>query len=99
MVLDVIGTVYSGDKRMLYLGLTIVSAVVMQCRQNGYLKRSASEIDIQNIKDRAEVENMWDTWSREESCRRLAYGVWVRFPLSFFLSDAILTSSRFFNAN
>ncbi|KAL2826744.1 hypothetical protein BJY01DRAFT_229565 [Aspergillus pseudoustus] len=92
MVLDVIGTIYSGDKRLLEIGLTILSAVVMQCRHNGYLKRTAFEFNAYDISDRHGLEKAWEAWSREEGCRRLAYGVWIlqcQLTLNFDIASSM----------
>ena len=83
MVLDVVGAVYSGDKRLLEVGLTVLNAVVMQCRRNGYLKGGTPIMDPAQVTRQQGLGKAWALWVHEETCRRLVCGVWVialRFP-------------------
>ncbi|KAH6698476.1 fungal-specific transcription factor domain-containing protein [Leptodontidium sp. MPI-SDFR-AT-0119] len=77
MVLDVVGTVYSGDRRLLEVGLTILNAVTMQCRRNGYLKGAIPESVPGEKMNDIETNKLWTAWIREETCRRIGYSVWI----------------------
>lgn len=73
---------YSGDRRLLEMGLAVGNAVTTQCRRNNYLKGDSPLMNVADVSSGDELEKLWITWIRDESCKRLAYGSWIRSYLS-----------------
>lgn len=96
MTLNMLGMLYSGDKRLLELALVSKGGMVTICSRNNSLKGVAQSSKIDENLNGRSLESAWKLWLREESYRRLGFCCWVRIRVStvvppFFLSNLILS--------
>ena len=70
--------IYSGDKRLLEIGLAGSNSVATQCRRNHYLTRTTSTINVDLASSNADLAELWKSWTDDEHRRRIGYGCWVR---------------------
>jgi hypothetical protein len=83
--MNLMGMIYSGDKRLLEIALGCKSSLVTQCRRNGSLKQTTPAKPFDSTLNGRNLEAHWKYWRREEARRRLGYFTWVRFLLKCFV--------------
>lgn len=77
MLLNHIGMMYSGDKRLFEIGLAIGNSIATHCRRNNYLKSGKVPVAVTESTHGEDLKAKWIAWIQEEGCRRMGFSCWV----------------------
>ncbi|KAE9378581.1 hypothetical protein N431DRAFT_307310, partial [Stipitochalara longipes BDJ] len=86
VVLNILGMMYSGDKRHLEIALVSRGSMATQCRRNNALSQASRPVDFGSEYPTHLLTGKWERWRQEESYRRLGFCTWLldcQLPLFF----------------
>ncbi|KAH8691285.1 fungal-specific transcription factor domain-containing protein [Talaromyces proteolyticus] len=77
IVLNSIGMMYSGDRRLFEIAEASRNTPVTLCRRNGSLQSSVGQPSIGPTTQGMLLEHKWQQWAHDESLRRLGFCVFL----------------------